>query len=156
MARVSISLIQALREATSELEKSKSYQWGHMGLCNCGHLAQVVCKMDSQSIHQYALQGQGDWSEQTLAYCPTSGLPFDWIISELINFGFDAQDLRHLEKLSDPKVLAHPTVLGKRLLHNKKEDVVEYLNAWTRVLEEEYVSSVQIPEVDNVHEKVIV
>jgi hypothetical protein len=40
MAKATPEFIQALRSAIAKLEKSDDYQWGHMGSCNCGYLAQ--------------------------------------------------------------------------------------------------------------------
>src|ERR1700749_5176944 len=105
MARPSFEIIEALRSAAKELDKSGAYQWGHMGACNCGFVAQEITKLTEAEIHRRALMGHGDWTEQLNDYCATSGLPFDDIISELLNSGFSKTDLQHLERLSDPAVL---------------------------------------------------
>ncbi len=47
------------------------------------------------------MQRYGDWNEQLNDYCPTSGFPMDELISEMMNFGFDRDDLKNLERLSD-------------------------------------------------------
>jgi hypothetical protein len=105
MARPDLDLIHTLRRVVSRLEKSTRYQWGHMGACNCGFLAQEITQLSQAEIHRRAMLGFGDWSEQLNDYCPVSGLPFDDIISQLITFGFDPDDLRHLERLSDTNIL---------------------------------------------------
>lgn len=139
MARTEISVIEALREAARRLEKSASYQWGHMGQCNCGFLAQVVTRKSAGEIHERAMRGHGDWSEQLNDYCPSTGLPMDELIAELLAFGFDREDLRHLERLSDAQVLATMPDRGIHLRHNRKEDVVAYLRAWSGILESRWV-----------------
>jgi hypothetical protein len=139
MARTEISVIEALREAARRLEKSASYQWGHMGQCNCGFLAQVVTHKSAGEIHDRAMRGHGDWSEQLNDYCPSTGLPLADLIEELLTFGFDREDLRHLERLSDPEVLAELPGRGINLMHNRKEDVVAYLRAWSGLLESRWV-----------------
>ena len=116
MAKASINVISALRATAAQLESTHYYQWGHMGSCNCGYLGQQVTKLNKAEIHRRALQRSGDWSEQLNDYSPASGLPFDDIISSLIAFGFDIEDLKHLERLSDPMILQ--AIPGGRHLHH--------------------------------------
>ena len=75
MARASINLIQALRRTANNLLSGSKYQWGHMGACNCGNLAQELTSLTKKEIHDYAMRGHGDWSEQVDAFCPTSTMP---------------------------------------------------------------------------------
>lgn len=146
MAKANIAVIRALRGTARRLQKGAPYQWGHMGSCNCGHLAQELTQLSKAEIHQRALQSRsGDWREQLNDYCPTSGLPMDGLIGELLNFGFDAEDLRHLERLSDPKVLAKLPPEKRQLRHNFREDVVTYLNAWALLLEEVWLAKATLP-----------
>lgn len=143
MAKASIEVIEALRNTAKKLEQSNQYQWGHMGLCNCGFLAQEVTKLTKAEIHYRAMQSSGDWTEQLNDYCPTSGLPMDNLISELMAFGFDSDDLKHLERLSDGRVLQQLPFEKRNLRHNSKQDAVVYLNAWARLLEDEVVQSIE-------------
>lgn len=107
MATTSIELIEAIRTTARKLESGAMYHWGHMGACNCGNLAQELLKVSKADIQAWALETrEGDWSEQTEEYCPTSNLPMDLIIRKMLNKGLSAQDLKHLEKLSDPKVVS--------------------------------------------------
>ncbi len=140
MAKAELSVILALREAVSRLEASDNYQWGHMGHCNCGFLAQVVTGKTAADIHAAAMLGHGDWSEQLIDFCPIAGFPMNWIIGELIETGFNQDDLAHLERLSDPCVLRLLPSEWSNLHHNRKEDVLSYLRAWTMHLEEIWVS----------------
>jgi hypothetical protein len=134
MATPNPELILSIRKAASLLRKSNVYQWGHMGACNCGHLAQVVTSLSKAEIHRYAMEKSGDWADQVHDFCPSSSLPFDLLISELLKTGLNADDLINLERLSDEKVL---TAVGRKLLHNKKEDVIEYMEKWAELMEEE-------------------
>ena len=140
MAKPEIHVIEALRESAKRLEKSASYQWGHMGHCNCGFLAQVVTKKSASEIHQHAMQGHGDWREQLNDYCPSTGLPMDDLIDELLSFGFEREELKHLERLSDPQVLAQMHGRGSHLNHNRKEDVIAYLLAWSGLVESQWAA----------------
>jgi len=138
--------IEVLRKVAKKIQVSSAYQWGHMGLCNCGFLAQEITMLTKEEIHRRAMQRHGDWSEQLNDYCPTSGLPMDNLISELLAFGFTREELSHLEKLSDPTIV-NALPHGKRnLTHNVKEDVVIYLNTWATNLEEKLLHSIQLNE----------
>jgi hypothetical protein len=146
MARNISSVIEVLRATAFELGRCADYQWGHMGSCNCGYLAQQVTHLSKKQIHSYAMQGYGDWNEQLNDYCPTSGLPMDDIISEMLEFGFDRDDLRDLERLSDIRVLNSLPACERTLRHNVKSDVIKYLNAWASLLESEYVEKVKLSD----------
>jgi hypothetical protein len=146
MAQITSEVIQILRATARQLEKSTVYQWGHMGSCNCGFLAQQITHLNKAEIHKRAMVRYGDWNEQLNDYCPTSGLPFDDIIHELLNAGFAIEDLKHLEKLSDPAILDQ-SPKGRFLRHNIKEDVVLYLNTWAAIIEMKLVSQIDLPQV---------
>lgn len=144
MTRPSLAVVQALRATARRLDTAtglKAYQWGHMGACNCGHLAQTVCRLDPADIHQRALRTRhGDWDDQLNDYCPHSGLPLDDVIDQLLELGFSREDLAHLERLSHPAVRA---ALGPApLRHNHRPDAVRYLRAWADVLEARLLAKV--------------
>lgn len=148
MAKASLPLVDALRRTARKLSQRSDYQWGHMGSCNCGFLAQEITQLNKAEIHRKALERYGDWNEQLNDYCPTSGLPLDDVISAMIAFGFDADDLKHLEKLSNPSILKTFPPEERNLKHNIKSDVVRYLNAWANLLEQQLVNSVALPELE--------
>jgi len=151
MAKASIEIIETLRNSARKIEDSVVYQWGHMGACNCGFLAQEVTKLTKAEIHRRALERHGDWTEHLNDYCPTNGLPFDDVISELLAFGFDSDDLKHLEKLSDPIILRTLPFTERNLQHNNKQDVIRYLKAWIYLLESELIDNikVELPETED-------
>lgn len=133
MAHANLKIVNALRKTALALENGNRYEWGHMGSCNCGNLAQTITSFTRAEIQQYALQKRGDWSDQLLDYCPTSGYPMDMIIERMVDYGFSAQDLRHLEWLSDSEIL---NFIGVPFLNrNLKSDTILYLNAWANMLE---------------------
>ena len=147
-SRVSLSLIQALRDTAHRLATEAPYQWGHMGSCNCGHLAQTITRLTKAEIHTQALQRYGDWERQLVDYCPTSGLPFDQTIDEMLAIGFSREDLTNLEKLGDPTVRhAIPFERRNALRHNQRDDVVLYLRTWADVLEQQLLATVAPPTV---------
>jgi len=145
MAKATFEIIQVLRKTANEIEKSQQYQWGHMGSCNCGFLAQQITTLNKDQIHSRAMERYGDWSEQLNDYCPTSGLSMDDLISEMIAFGFDRDDLKHLERLSNSEILRTLPLEERNLRHNVKPDVVKYLKAWADLLEQKLLQNVQIP-----------
>lgn len=147
MAKPSLDLIKAIRNTATSLSNSSNYQWGHMGSCNCGFLAQELTTLNKSEIHQRAMQKHGDWNEQLNDYCPTSGLLMDDLISELLNKGLDTSDLKNLEKLSDSEVLHSLPISERNLKHNYRDDVVKYMNAWADFLEEKLLSPIQIEKV---------
>ena len=145
MARPKPELIEALRRTAKKLGAGAPYQWGHMGGCNCGNLAQELTRLSKDQIHAYAMQRHGDWNEQVADYCPTSQMPIDLLISEMLSAGLATEDLKNLEKLSDKRVLARFPIEKRFLKHNHRNDVVAYLNEWAAMLEEELLQRVQLP-----------
>ncbi len=145
MAHANVELIQALRRTAQKLAQGVAYQWGHMGSCNCGNLAQELTKLSKAQIHEFAMQGRGDWREQVEEFCPTSGLPMDLLIADMLNYGLTTSDLQHLERLSDKQVLARiPLERRNTLMHNRRDDVVLYLETWATMLEEAFVANVTL------------
>lgn len=146
MARSSVELIQALRETASRIAKGAGYQWGHMGSCNCGHLAQTVTKYSKGQIHGAAMWRYGDWREQLRDYCPQSGLPLDEIIDQMLDMGITRDELSHLETLTHPDVVKRLPENRKYLKHNVRDDVVLYLDTWAKVLEDDLISQFELTE----------
>lgn len=143
MARASAELVAALRETATRLSDGAPYAWSKMGSCNCGHLAQTITRLGSRDIQRYALQRAGDWTTQAVEYCPESGLPMEHIFLEMMHIGLTRADIGDLEKLANPKVLAHIPADARPLRHNKRDDVVRYLHAWAALLEDTL-----LPEID--------
>ena len=145
-SRASLPLIQALRDTARRLATEAPYQWGHMGSCNCGHLAQTITHLTKAEIHTQAMQRYGDWERQLVDYCPTSGLPFDQTIDEMIALGFSREDLTNLEKLGDHTVRAAIAFERRNALrHNQRDDVVLYLRTWADVLEQRLLATIPLP-----------
>lgn len=141
MAKANPNLIVAIEKTVAKLSNGAAYQWGHMGACNCGNLAQELTKLSKAEIHQYAMQKHGDWNEQLLDYCPTSGYPIDLMISKMLNFGLTLEDLGNLERLSDSTILKHiPKERREQMNKNSREDVILYLETWSKILREKWVN----------------
>jgi len=143
MARPSTELIDILRRTADRLETGEKYMWGHMGACNCGHLAQELTQLSRAEIHEFAMARFGDWFHQTLEFCPTSGYPLDIVIDLMLQKGLTLSDLRHLERLDDLDVLRQLPPQARNLRQNNRQDVVTYLRAWAGLLEQRLESEVE-------------
>ena len=149
MAKPKLTLIQALRKTATKMATTAHYQWGHMGSCNCGHLVQEVTQLSRGEIHEYAMRTRGgDWSEQALDYCPTSGYLMDQVISIMIEAGMEIEDFKHLERLSDKRILAQLPEAERHLRHNHRADVIEYIRAWADYLEDQLLQKVTLPPLE--------
>ena len=136
MAKAIAPIVTILHQTADKIAASTDYMWGHMGSCNCGNLAQLITQRTKHEIHKLALTGVGDWNDQLNDYCPSTGLPFDDVIDELLDFGFNHTDLKQLERLNNSQILAR-LPQGTYLKHNVKKDVVLYLNTWADMVQEE-------------------
>jgi hypothetical protein len=135
MARSSVALVGALRRTAARLATTATYAWGHLGMCNCGHLVQTLCALPPARIHTIALQGDGDWETLANAYCPTSGHAIDDVIAALLDAGLTTDDIGHLEKLDDPAILAALPGGHRWLRRNDRADAILYLETWADLLE---------------------
>ena len=106
MARSTPELINALRVSVQQLDAGAHYEWGHMGHCNCGHLVQAITTMSSREIVEAVDFASDEWSEHAKDYCAGTGQKVDQIFLTLQQYGFDYQDVIHLENLTDPRVLS--------------------------------------------------
>jgi hypothetical protein len=153
MAKANPRLIAAIEKTVAKLSNGAAYQWGHMGACNCGNLAQELTHFTKAEIHQYAMERHGDWNEQLLDYCPTSGFPMDMMISKMLEYGLTLDDLAHLERLSDPQILSQiPKEKRDQMNKNSRPDVILYMEIWANVLREKWVEENE-PELEFVEEK---
>lgn len=134
MARATVQLIRALRTTAQRLQSGGTYKWSHFGQCNCGNLAQTVTQLTPEQVYRAAFARAGDWGEQAREFCPTSGYPIDFVLARLFELGLEREDVRHLERLTDARVLKRLGV--QELAHNERGNVVRYMNAWADLLED--------------------
>lgn len=138
--------MKAIRTAAKKIQEGTHYQWGHMGGCNCGHLAQELTPYSKREIHEYAMRKSGDWTDQVEDYCSTSAMPMDEIISSMMDSGLERKDMIDLERLKNQEVRRFMGERGIKLSHNIKQDVVDYMFAWADLLEEKLLSNIKLPE----------
>lgn len=140
MAKPNPELIGAIERTILKLQNGAPYQWGHMGACNCGNLAQELTQISKAEIHKFAMQRHGDWNEQLIDYCPSSGYPMDLMVGKMLDFGLTIEDLSHLERLSDPEILLFMEKEKRDQLNkNSREDLVFYLQTWAKLLREKWI-----------------
>ncbi|MEM9072823.1 MAG: hypothetical protein AAGE52_30230 [Myxococcota bacterium] len=146
MATSSLLLVTALRRTAQRLREGAAYRWSHYAMCNCGNLAQVITELSPQEIYEAAFSRPGDWGEQARDYCPTSGLPMDEILRQMLDVGLEVEDLRHLERLTHPKVLQRIPAERKPLRHTDRDDTILFLETWAALLEERLPSIERLDE----------
>lgn len=146
MARANFKLINAIKKAANKIENGTDYQWGHMGGCNCGHLAQELTPYSKREIHEYAMRKSGDWTDQVQDYCSTSQMPMDEIIASMMESGLERKDMIELERLKNHEVRLFMGKRGINLSHNKKQDVVDYMKAWAEMLEMKLIENIHLPD----------
>lgn len=129
------ALVNVLLETADRLEGGAAYQWAHFGRCNCGHLVQTVTRLSPAEIHAASAPEMLEWSEIPEDYCAGTGLKLEYVLDRLRELGLDRNDLKHLEDLSDPRVLAALPGGHRWLERNKREDTVAYFRALAGVLE---------------------
>jgi hypothetical protein len=134
MARPTVELIRALRVTAHRLSSGATYKWSHFAQCNCGNLAQTVTQLSAEEVYRAAFARGGDWGEQAREFCSTSGYPIDFVLTRMFELGLEQTDVRHLERLSDDRVLKRLGVSALR--HNQRDDVVRYMLAWSELLED--------------------
>lgn len=145
MAIANPKFIASIDKTALYLSKGAQFQWGHMGSCNCGNLAQELTKLSKAEIHSSAMQRYGDWNDQILEFCPSSGYPMDLMIQKMIDSNLTLEDLSHLEKLSDPEIRALFQKQREDIGKNSREDVVLYIQNWAKLLRENWLK--QNPEI---------
>jgi hypothetical protein len=145
MAMPSIKLVNALRKAAGNLREGMHYAWGHHGACNCGHLLQVVTKLNKEQILQYAHTGTGEWTELAEEYCNTSNTPLSLLMSQLESLGLTPTDIHNIEYLQDREVLKHLPGGFRWLQRNIRTDVIEYFETFSNLLEEKLKKAVDPP-----------
>jgi hypothetical protein len=145
MAYANVELVRALRLTAFRLRDGAGYQWGHLGMCNCGHLAQTLTGLGKAEIHAAALVLGGEWEDRVRDHCPTSGYAIDDIIRAMLEHGLDPGDLADLEDLRAEHVLRRLPSGRRHLQRNVRDDVIEYLETWAALLEEELAARAEAP-----------
>ena len=55
-----LRLAFALRRTADRLADGARYEWGHVGRCNCGHVAQTLTDLDDRQILRIFGQDLGE------------------------------------------------------------------------------------------------
>lgn len=144
MANPTIQLIAALRETATRLRNGAHYAWGHHGACNCGNLVQVVTSFSKEEILRYAHTGTGEWTEMAQEFCPVTSAPLTLVITRLQQIGLTPTDIHNIEYLADKEVLRNLPGGFRWLKRNKKEDAIEYFEAFASLLEDKMICEIDV------------
>ncbi|WP_301922344.1 hypothetical protein [Ferruginibacter sp.] len=144
MAQATIELINALRLTADNLRKGAYHSWGHHGACNCGNLVQSVTQFTKEEILEYAHTGTGEWTELAIEFCPTTNAPLTLVFNKLEQIGLTPTDIHHIEYLSDREVLEQLSGGFRWLKRNKKEDAIDYFEAFALVLEDKLLQHIDV------------
>ena len=137
MAYPNIRLIEALRNAANNLRNGADYAWGHHGSCNCGHILQVVTKLNKKEILEHAQSAHGEWTEIAEEYCGITNAPAYLLVSKLEKLGLTPSDIHNLEYLEDRNVLEYLPGGFRWLKRNIREDVIVYFETMAELLRAE-------------------
>ncbi|MES1223669.1 MAG: hypothetical protein ABUT20_49695 [Bacteroidota bacterium] len=145
MAKPSLELVYALREAAAGLQNGAHYAWGHHGACNCGHLVQVITRLDEKQILAHAHTSPGEWTEIAAESCAVTNAPVSLMLSELEAAGLTATDIHNIEYLDNKEVLRYLRGGFRWLKRNYRQDVIDYFEAFANMLEEKLLKQINIP-----------
>jgi len=137
MAKPTRELVEALRATALRLKNSAHYAWGHHGSCNCGHLLQVITRLDEKEILTYAHPAPGEWTELAAEYCGITQAPVSLLVKKLMEAGLTPTDIHHLEYLTDRAILERLPGGFRWLQRNQREDVVTYMETFADWIEEQ-------------------
>jgi hypothetical protein len=144
MAQATLELINALRLTADNLRKGAYHSWGHHGACNCGNLVQSVTKFTKEEILEYAHTGTGEWTELAIEFCPATNAPLTLVFNKLEQIGLTPTDIHHIEYLTDREVLEQLSGGFRWLKRNKKEDAIDYFEAFADVLEDKLLQHIDV------------
>ncbi|MGA0059943.1 MAG: hypothetical protein ACO3RU_10180, partial [Planctomycetota bacterium] len=101
-----LRLAFALRKTADRLADGARYEWGHVGRCNCGHVAQTLTDFDDRQILRIFGQDLSEWTEHARNRCADTNRDLVALFDVLHTAGMSHEDVLHLENLSDPRILA--------------------------------------------------
>jgi hypothetical protein len=137
MAKPTRELVDALRATALRLQNGAHYAWGHHGSCNCGHLLQVLTRLDEKEILTYAHTAPGEWTELAAEFCGITQAPVSLLLKKLMEAGLTPTDIHHLEYLTDRTILERLPGGFRWLERNRREDVIVYMETFANWIEEQ-------------------
>jgi hypothetical protein len=137
MAKPTRELVDALRATALRLQNGAHYAWGHHGSCNCGHLLQVLTRLDEKEIITYAHTAPGEWTELAAEFCGITQAPVSLLVKKLMEAGLTPTDIHHLEYPNDRTILERLPAGFRWLERNRREDVIVYMETFANWMEEQ-------------------
>lgn len=89
---------------------------------------------------------EGAWEPENVGACQVTGTPLDQVLGQMYALGLTADDVGHLERLSDRDVRRRLGNSKENFPHHERENVIAYLLTWADLLEEQLGSPVEAIE----------
>lgn len=126
-----------------ERAMTRDGDWGEQAAARQRKQKKVVPMVAPDYGDRIALD-EGAWEPENIGACSATGNTLDFIFNELEKVGLSADDIRNLERLSDPQVRRRLGTNTVDYPHYKRENVIAYLRAWADELESKlFVSTVK-------------
>jgi hypothetical protein len=141
------NLIKALKTAIHALEHGTvHYEWAECASCNCGVVVQAMLGKTTKQIskmlkpmthhHVFFKRGPQTWRQMVQRNCSITGESTVEIFKKLNEAGMSAEDICHLEFMSNEAILARAGIYKSGKHHADKGNLIRYLKAWTVILQE--------------------
>ena len=114
-----------------------TYDWNDSCKCNVGVLVQHLLDLNESDFYSLRRGYIPTWDNLHKIWL--TGLEKDekCLIKNILDTGVSLKDLADLEVLSNPKVLSRTTFETQGTHFKDKQNLISYLNAWAKILEEE-------------------
>jgi hypothetical protein len=97
---------------------------------------------------EYAQSNHGEWTEIAEEYCGVTYVPAYLLISKLEKLGLTPTDIHNLEYLEDRTVLENLPGGFRWLKRNVREDVIVYFETMAEMLEDDLLSKIELPKME--------
>lgn len=137
-------LIEAIRETIIDLETGRrEYSWSEASTCNCGILTRNISNLTYKQLRDMIEESDMNicdnsalWSNKIT--CTVTNAPLQEVFKKMYEVGLTKEDIIHLERLSDSKILSLTNIdISQGDYYMRKENVLLYFRAWLRILERE-------------------
>ncbi len=134
-------LAQDLSNVINALEKDAfHYDWTDPSTCNVGLVAQAITHKTAGEIsniyysdyrESIEITKKPSWTSSINYYCSLTGRDLKGIVGDLRAAGLSNNDIKNLEYLQDPRILARSGIDVKNPdYYRKRDNLIKYLKAW--------------------------
>jgi hypothetical protein len=90
----------------------------------------------------------------TEEFCPITNAPLTLVITRLEEIGLTPTDIHDIEYLSNKEVLKHLPGGFRWLKRNKREDAIDYFEAFANMLEDKMIQHIKI-DIESIPQQII-